>query len=282
MVEFFYTVLYEPLLNALLFLFKEIPGIDLGVAIILLTILIRVLLFYPFLSSIKAQKNLQNIQPKLNEIKKKYANNKEEQSKQLMSFYKTNKVNPFSSCLPLLIQLPILWALYRVFFNGLNGIDPDTGIIAVEQLEHLYGYLRDFFATNAISTKFLGFIDLAATKNIYLAVLAGLAQFFQSRMMYSKKNKNKIPKIKGAKDEKMTEMMSKQMMYFMPLITVVFGYQFPAGLTLYWLTNTLLMIVQQAVFVRDKKEVTGVIEGEKVEVKKEEQKPEENKQIDNK
>jgi len=216
-----------------------------------------------------------------------------------MAFYKTNKVNPFSSCLPLLIQLPIFMGFVSRFFNGLNGIDPETGIIAVEQLDHLYGYLRDFFTTNPISTKFLGFIDLAATKNVYLAVLAGLAQFFQSRMMYSKKNKdkikNKIPNKKGAKDEKMTEMMSKQMMYFMPLITVVFGYQFPAGLTLYWLTNTLLMIAQQAIFVRDKKEVIGVIEGEKVETKKkegtkkaseelksEEPKPEENKQIDNK
>lgn len=274
MFAFFHTILYEPMFNALLFLYKEIPGIDLGIAIILLTIAIRIILFWPFLSSIKAQKGLQEIQPKLNEIKKKYADNKEEQSKQLMNFYKENKVNPFSSCLPLLIQLPILWALYRVFYNGLNGIDGTTGLLSADQLQNLYGYLRDFFATNAISTKFLGFIDLAATKNIYLAFLAGLAQFFQSRMMLAKKAPKDMPNTKGARDEKMTAMMGKQMMYFMPLITVVFGYQFPAGLTLYWLTNTLLMIIQQALFVRPAKDKDKkIIEGTTVD------KP--NKQISN-
>jgi len=277
MFELFHTILYEPMLNSLLFLYKEIPGIDLGIAIILLTIAIRIILFWPFMSSIRAQKSLQDIQPKLNEIKKKHANNKEEQSKQLMNFYKENKVNPFSSCLPLLIQLPILWALYRVFYNGLNGIDTTTGILSADQLQNLYGYLRDYFATNPIGIKFLGFVDLAATKNIYLAFLAGLAQFFQSRMMLAKKKPETMPKTKGARDEKMTSMMSKQMMYFMPLITVVFGYQFPAGLTLYWLTNTLIMIIQQAIFVRPKKEEDKkkkIIEGETIENKKDENKKE--------
>lgn len=261
MIEFFYTVLYEPLFNGLMFLYKEVPGNDLGIAIIILTIIIKLILFYPSLSSIKSQKNLSEIQPKLDEIKKRYANNKEEQAKQLMSFYKENKVNPFSSCLPLLIQLPILWALYRVFWNGLS-VDPTTGILAQDQINHLYGYLKDFFTANPINTMFLGFVDLAATKNIVLAFLAGIAQFFQTRMIMAKK---KIPSIKGAKDEKLASTMSKQMMYMMPVITVVFGYQFPAGLTLYWLTSTLLMIIQQKIFLKPKKDKDDkIIEGEKV------------------
>lgn len=265
MIDFFYTVLYEPLFNGLMFIYKEVPGIDLGVAIIILTIIIKLVLFWPSLSSIKAQKNLQEIQPKLDEIKKRYANNKEEQSKQLMKFYKENKVNPFSSCLPLLIQLPILWALYRVFWNGLQP-DPETGILAADQINHLYGYLKEYFTTASINTSFLGFVDLSATKNIALALLAGAAQFFQTRMIMAKKKRDEIPNKKGAKDEKLASTMTKQMMYFMPVITVIFGYQFPAGLTLYWLTSTLLMIAQQAIFVRPKKteDKDKIIEGKKV------------------
>ena len=265
MIEFFYTILYEPLLNGLMFLYKEIPGADMGIAIIILTIIIKIILFWPTLSSIKSQKNLQEIQPQLNEIKKKYANNKEEQSKQLMAFYKQNKVNPFSSCLPLLIQLPILWALYRVFWNGLQ-LDPETSFLATDQVARLYGYLRDYFAALTIDTTFLGFVDLAENKNIVLALMAGIAQFFQSWLITKRKKKDEIPNVKGAKDEKLASAMTKQMVYFMPIITVIFGYQFPAGLTLYWLVSTLFMIGQQLIFVRNKKdkdEPPKIIEGEK-------------------
>ena len=265
MIEFFYTVLYEPIFNGLMFIYKETPGIDLGVAIIILTIIIKLILFWPSLSSIKAQKNLQAIQPKLDEIKKKHANNKEEQSRQLMKFYKENKVNPFSSCLPLLIQLPILWALYRVFWNGL-GVDAETGILPVEEIGHLYGYLKEYFTNASINTTFLGFVDLSANKNWVFALLAGIAQFFQSKMLMARKEKNQAPNTKGAKDEKLASTMTKQMTYFMPIITVIFGYQFPAGLTLYWLTSTLLMIAQQAIFVRPKKteDKDKIIEGKKI------------------
>jgi len=250
MSQLFTTVLYDPIFNALFYLYHVIPGHDLGIAIILITIAIKLILFWPSLSSLKAQKSLQDTQPKIEEIKKKYKDNKEELGRQLMKFYKENKVNPLSSCLPLLIQLPILIALYQVFFRGLQ-VDAATHILNADQLSHLYGYLRAIYETTPISTIFLGFVDLAKTHNIYLAVLAGLAQFFSGKMLATKKAPIKTA---GAKDENITATMNKQMLYLMPIFTVVLGYQFPAGVTLYWLVTTAFTLLQQLYFLKVKKE----------------------------
>ena len=120
MIEFFKIILYIPLLNLLVVFYNIVPGHDLAIAIILLTIVIKLLLFPLSRQGIKAQKSLQKLQPKINEIKEKYKDNKEKQTQAIMNFYKENKVNPFSSCLPLLIQLPILIAVFRVFRVGLT------------------------------------------------------------------------------------------------------------------------------------------------------------------
>lgn len=249
MIEFFNTVLYEPLFNGLIYLYHTLPGKDIGVAIIVLTIIIKLILFFPSLSAIKSQKALQEVQPKLEELKKKYKDNREELGRQMMKFYKENKVSPFSSCLPLLIQLPILIALYRVFFGGLTATDPETGILLEGQLQHLYGYLRDVYSSTPINTLFLGFVDMAKNGNYILAFLAGGLQFWQGKMMIIQKAAIKIP---GSKDENKTAAINRQMMYFMPVITVIFGIQFPAGLTLYWAVSTLFQIGQQYYFFRKK------------------------------
>lgn len=248
MKEFFYTFLYEPLFNFLIWTYDILPWKDLGIAIIILTLLIKIILFYPSLKAMRAQKALQEVQPKLEAIKKKYANDKEEMGKQIMNFYKENKVNPFSSCLPVLIQLPILWALFRVFMNGLV-TDPATGLLASEQLQHLYEPLRSIYQSQAVNHIFLGFVNLAEPKNIVLAALAGIAQFFQARMLSAKRAKVKT---EGSKDEDMAAALNKQMLYFLPIITVIFGYQFPAGVTLYWFSSTVFTWIQQLIFLKDK------------------------------
>lgn len=242
----FNTFLYEPLFNALIWIYHVVPFKDLGVSIIIVTLVIKLALFWPSLSALKAQKSLQETQPKVNELKEKYKDNKEELGKQLMAFYKTNKVNPLSSCLPLLIQLPILIALYRVFFGGLQ-TDAVTGLLAPEQVAHLYGWLRDVYATTPINTTFLGFIHLNAVHNIYLAVLAGAAQFWQAKMLSTKKA---AVKTTGAKDEDLAAAMNKQMLYVLPVVTVLFGYRFPAGVTLYWLATTAFTAFQQLYFLK--------------------------------
>ncbi|MDP3971049.1 MAG: YidC/Oxa1 family membrane protein insertase [bacterium] len=250
MTELYNTFLYEPIFNALIYLYHILPGSDMGIAIIVLTVFIKVLLFWPSLSSLKAQKNLQETQPKVEEIREKYKDDKEELGRQLMAFYKNNKVNPFASCLPLLIQLPILLALYRAFFQGL-GVDPETHLLAADQIQHLYGYLANIYTTMPIDTQMFGFLDLSATHNIVLAVLAGIAAFIQGKTMQSKRTEVKS---EGAKDENTAAAISKQMTYFLPIITIVFGYQFPAGVTLYWLVSTLFSLGQQLYFFRVKKD----------------------------
>ena len=241
MANIFNLILFDPIFNALIFLYKYIG--DLGVAIIVLTVIIRFILYLPSRSSIKAQKAMQDIQPKLKELQNKYKNNKEELGKQMIKFYKENKVNPFSSCLPLLIQLPILIALYQTFIAvAPPHVDPNTHILVAKQLQHLYGPLRDLYLNTAIIPDFLGIADLSAKHNIILAVLAAGFQFWQSKMLMTKKP---AVKDKGARDESIAANVSTQMTYLLPLFTGYIAYQFPAGLALYWVVSTIFSIVQQ-------------------------------------
>lgn len=256
----FHVIFINPMLNAMMWFYHVLPGHDLGVAIILLTLLIKLILFFPSLSSIKSQHQLQDIQPKVDAIKKKYAGNKEEMNKKMLEFYKENKVNPFSSCLPLLIQLPILYALIQVFYV-IKRIDPGTHLLSLADLKNLYEPLRVIFEHAKINANFLGFIDLAATKNYVLAILSGVASYFQIRMMQSRK-----PEVKsqGSKDEGIASIMNKQTSYVLPAFTVILGISFPSGITLYWLASTVFTIIQQWYFIKRHKHPTVTQEIQKV------------------
>jgi len=220
---------------------------DLGVAIILLTAIIKLILWPLSQKSIKSQKSLQELQPKINELKIKYKDKQQEMGRALMDLYKEHKVNPFSSCLPLLLQLPFFIAVYRVFRDGLS-----------QHLDLVYTFIH---RPEFINSVFLGFLDLSKP-NVYLAILAGLAQFWQAKMMMAKNNKNISVKLES-KDDSMAAIMNKQMLYFMPAITIFVGITLPGGLTLYWLVLTLLTILQQFL-VSKNSSGGGVIEGELV------------------
>ncbi len=238
MFQIFHLVFYQPILNLLVFLYNIIPGHDIGLAIIAMTVIIKLILLPLSKQSIKSQKSLQTLQPKIDELKKKYANNKEELGRAMMQLYKQEKVNPFSSCLPLLIQLPFLWAVFIVFRDGLNN----------QALSNIYSFISNPGVIHPIS---LGLVDLSKP-NIVLAVLAGAAQFWQAKMMVTKR-----PEVKsaGAKDENMMAMMNKQMLYMMPILTVVIGMTFPGGLALYWLVTTVLTALQQLYLFKQKDKV---------------------------
>jgi YidC/Oxa1 family membrane protein insertase len=257
MYQLFYVVLYQPIFNFLVWLYNIIPGQDIGVAIIIITILIRLALYPMTSKSIEAQRSLQGLQPKMNEIKAKYKDDKQKQTQAIMELYKHNKVNPFGSCLPLLIQLPILIALYKVLQDGL---------ISTDLSSNLYSFVSNPGQLNPLS---FGFIDMAKP-NIYLAIMAGAAQFWQAKTMI----RRQAPKEAGpaAKDENMMAMMNKQMLYFMPALTVFIGLSLPAGVTLYWFFSTLLMSIQQIVIAKknpEAKKEDGVIEGKIVSENKE-------------
>ncbi len=234
------TIFYQPLFNALVWLYNTIPGHDIGLAIIFLTLVIRVILFPLYYQSIKSQRALQDIQPKVEALRKQYKDDQEKMAKELMILYKSENVNPFSSCLPLLIQLPFLIALYQVFIHGLQS----------QSMEMLYAFIQNPGTINTIS---LGFIDLSKP-SIVLAIMAGLAQFWQSKMMMTKNPPLiKGKEIAGSSDEKMMSIMNKQIVYFMPMFTVIIGVSLPAGLSLYWFLTTLLMALQQVWMFKKKK-----------------------------
>ncbi|MBU0648910.1 YidC/Oxa1 family membrane protein insertase [Patescibacteria group bacterium] len=254
MIQLFNTILAEPLYNLLAGIFAVVPGHDLGVTIIILTIIIKAVLWPLSAKAMKSQRALQEVQPQLKELKEKFKDDKEGLAKAMMELYSKEKVSPFSSCLPLLLQLPIFFALYRVMRDGLRQAE----------INDLYSWVPN---PGHIDPMFFGAIDLASP-NIFLAVLAGLAQFWQARMMSAKQPPKSLRKKTGAKDESMLSTMNKQMVYFMPIMTVVIGATLPGGLILYWLFNNLLTIGQQYISFRKPKEAKNEPE------KKNEDKPE--------
>ncbi len=233
----FHVVLYKPIFNLFIELYNIVPGHDVGLVILIITLLIRLILFPLTSSSIKAQQSLQSLQPKLDELKKKHGSDQQALAQATMELYKNNKVNPFASCLPLLLQIPILIALYAVL---------RAGLASTNVAQTLYSFVRDPGTINPVS---LGLFNLLKP-NYVLAVAAGLAQYLQARGM----SQRMPPKTAGAgsKDEGMMAMMNKQMLYFMPAMTAIIGFSLPGGLSLYWFFGTMLMVLQQYMLARKK------------------------------
>lgn len=249
MFALFHTILYLPIFNLFVWLYNVIPGHDVGLVILAITILVRLILYPLTSASIKSQRALQDLQPKMAAIKLQYADDKQKQTQAIMEMYKNNKVNPMASCLPMLIQLPILIALYQVLQDGLH---------SKNLVDSLYSFISNPGTINQIS---LGFLNMAAP-NTVLAILAGAAQFFQAKTMMRKSPPTQAGE--GAKDEAMMAMMNKQMLYLMPVMTVIIGFKLPGGLTLYWFFGTLLMVLQQMLLTKKNTPKDGVIEGELV------------------
>jgi len=229
-MQLYTTVLYQPLFNLLVFFYNIIP--DIGIAILLLTILVKAIIWPLSHKGLKSQKVLQDLQPKLESLKAKYKDNKEKLGQETMALYKREKINPMASCLPLLIQFPIIIAVFRVF-----------RAIFVETVDFslLYSFVK---VPEIINPMMLGFLDLSKPQ-IVLAILAGLAQFWQSRIMLKKTKKDTLGPDGKKKELSLPQTMSKQMMYFMPVITVFIAASFPGGLALYWLAITLLGVLDQ-------------------------------------
>ncbi len=225
MGNFFHIILYKPLLNALIFFYNTAAFGDLGISIILLTILIRLVLFPIFQKSVRNQTLLQKIQPKIKKIQEDHKHDKEKQAKELLSLYKEHKVNPFSGFLFLLIQLPILIILYDLFLKGLN----------VASFGDLYSFVA---APKNFQTLFLGLINLK-NRSILLVVSAAIAQFFQGRLA--------LPKIDKTKELSPAERITRQMVLTGPLITVFIFFNLPAAVSLYWLTSSVFSIGQQII-----------------------------------
>ena len=171
----------------------------------------------------------------MKKVKDEYKDDKQKQAAALMELYKKEKVNPLSSCFPMLIQFPFLIAVFNVFRNGFKP----------ESLDMIYSFIERPENLNPIA---FGIVDLSE-RVILFAFLAGAAQYWQTKMLMSDKQPMKSNK---AKDENMMAMMNKQMLYFMPLLTVFIGFTLPGGLTFYWFLTTLFMVFQQQIMFKKK------------------------------
>ncbi|PIS35585.1 MAG: hypothetical protein COT36_01620 [Parcubacteria group bacterium CG08_land_8_20_14_0_20_38_56] len=238
LISVFNLILRQPLFNALIFLYEYLPGHDFGIAVIALTVLIRILIYPAMIQSIRSQKQLQEIQPKIQEIQKKYKDDKQKQAKETMVLYQKQKVNPFSGCLPLLIQLPILIALFLVFRTLQGGLD------SVE-LSSLYSFIPS--PGNIAEPMFLGLINLA-NPHFGLAIAAGIAQFFQTKMMTPKTKKIELKEGIG----QFSQMMQKQMLYFFPFFTILILCRLPAAIGIYWIVTALFSMGQQYLIYKPK------------------------------
>lgn len=241
----FETFFYQPILNLLVFFYNIVPGNNLAIAIILLTATIKLALWPLSKQALQSQKNLQELQPEMERLKKEHANNKEELGRAMMNLYKNKKVNPFSSCLPLLVQLPFFIAVFHVFRDGFeNG-----------SLDLVYSFISKPESINSIA---YGIIDLSQ-KSVPLAIAAGAAQFWQAKLTVGKSVSNPPT---GQND--IQAAMNKQMLYFMPILTVVIGMTLPGGLALYWFVTTLFTVFQQNIIQKSKNipQNNKVLEGE--------------------
>ncbi len=223
------NMIYRPMLNALVSIISYMPGHHLGLAVIVLTLIIRSILLIPSQKGFEAQMRMQELQPELEKIKEKYKDDQTRLAQETMLLWKKHQVHPFSSCLPMLIQLPVFLALY---YSIRGGLSPDRAIF-------IYPFLSDF-DLSAVDPMFLG-INLFERSLIALPLIVGSLQFIQMQIMM---RKNKTSKNKMASE---VESAQKMMRYMMPLMITFFTAQLPAAVGIYWATNTSYGIIQQLV-----------------------------------
>jgi len=250
-------LLYQPLVNSLIFLY-QILGHNLGLAIIGLTIIIRGLLTPLTAPSLKAAQKMKDLAPEMDKLKKKFGKDKQKLAQAQLELYKKYGINPAAGCLPQILQIIILLALFQAFSQVLK----EDGEIIKKLNDLLYGPLK---ITDAVSiqTRFL-YLDLNKPDMIALPfrlnilgfvidklpgiflIGSAVVQFLSSKMMMpTVKAEEKVAKKTVQKEDDMATTMQKQMLYMMPLMTLFIGFNFPSGLVLYWLTFSLFMLGQQ-------------------------------------
>lgn len=236
MLSTFYNfVFYEPLYNGLVFLIDKIPFHDLGFAIIALTLIVRFILF-PFThKSVITQRKIKEAGPEIEKIKKKLKDNKEEQAREVMALYKRHGINPFSSFLTMLIQVPVLITIFIILGKGI-GFDADI----------LYSFVH-LQPLDQINTVFLGFFDMLKP-SYFFAVLAGVTQFFQIRLAMPKTSTQ--PTKEKSFGGELQKSLNVQMKYIMPVFIVFIALRFSAALPLYWTTSNIFAILHEIIVKR--------------------------------
>ncbi|MBI5452332.1 YidC/Oxa1 family membrane protein insertase [Candidatus Gottesmanbacteria bacterium] len=274
--NFFNSFFVIPILNALIVLYKlleavKIPG-AFGFALILLTVLIRLILNPLTATQLRSTQKLSRLKPEIDRLTEKYKNDKGRLHQEQLKLYQQAGINPAAGCLPLLVQMPILIALYNLFFQILNNGNLAVVTEGINKVVYL-----PFLKISSLDLTFLG-LNLAHKPSewqklgwwlLLVPIVTGLLQYWQTKMMTPKNaslassrsageaarsaSTGQVPK----KEEDMGTMMQKQMSLMMPLMIGYFGYIFPLGLSLYWNTFTVFGIIQQYQLSKEKEVENG-------------------------
>lgn len=239
------TLLVHPIMNLTLLAYSIVH--DFGLAVIFVTIAIRLALYPLYVTQIRSQRAMQEVAPAMEELKKKYGKDRQRFSQEQMKLYKERGVNPAAGCLPLILQMPLLIALYNSLLQLGCGLGPPPESLCPGLSHDMVESFRYTFIPNPIEPG--GALDTTAhwlpwiseglqhkDPFLIIPIVAGLVQLIASVMAMPAKQVQS-----GDTAQRMTQSMA----YTFPLMTVVIGANFPAGLGLYWVATTLFQIVQQ-------------------------------------
>lgn len=239
-VKAFRTFVTEPFLNFLILSASFLPDHNLGIAIIILTLLVKMLLFFPTQHAMEGQRKMQLLQPTLEVLKKQYAGDSVRLHQETMKLWKEHKVNPLQSCLPMVIQFPILIGLFYVIQDGVH----------LEISRHLlYPMYQDLPWT--FGTKFLG-LDLTKPEWYIFPLTLSVLQYCQMRLSFRQARRKSEKEGRAPTTSKEQEMQQKVMLYALPVMVGAFAFQFPAAVSLYWGVSTLFAIGQQMIVNRER------------------------------
>lgn len=229
---FFHAVFYDPIYNALVALIAVIPGSDVGIAVIIITIVIRLILLPFSLSAARTQRAMKVLEPKIKDLKERHKGNKEKEALETLALYREAQVNPFASILTVFIQIPVLLALYWVFYY-----EPFSTVSAIN-MTRLYAFTP---IPHDVSLLFLGIISVAG-KSIVLAVLSGLTQYLQAHLALAGTMK---PSDTKSMQNDFQRVMGMQLKYVFPFIIGAISYSTSSAIALYFITTNLAGSLQE-------------------------------------
>jgi len=234
MSTIFHLFFYDPLYNALIFILSVLPHANVGIAVIILTVVVRLVLFPLSKGAVQTQMKLKEVEPQVKALREKHKDNKEKQAQELISLYKANKINPFMSFLFLLVQLPIIFALYFIFFKG--------GLPSVD-MSLLYSFVT---APQSVDMHLFWF-DISKPQFIF-GILAAGTQFLQAQLSIPPH----VPAEKKSFQDDLARSMNIQIRYILPAFVLIFSLTISGAVTLYWITGNIFTIFQELYLRRSK------------------------------
>lgn len=238
MKELFNDVLFIPLYNLLVFLIDILPGGSVGFAVIILTLVVKFILFPLSKSAVRTSIKTKEIQGELEELKLKYKDNREELGRAMLELYKKHNINPLSGILLLFIQIPVILALYWVIYKG--------GLPSIN-MDILYSFVP---APENVNMDFLGIFHIAESKSVILALLASVTQHFQARLSFPKQTEPTTPSETPNFQADLMRGMQIQVKWILPIFIFFISYSLISVVALYWTISNLFAIGQE-IYIRE-------------------------------